>query len=143
MPLGRRVAIIGADLVAVELAEFLARRRRKVYLFESAGKIIPEVGKKRRQEHMDKLDQLGVVVNTGVLINRVDEKTVTIEVAGKMRESFFDSVIVAGIAVPNTDLCNELLAAGFNAYAIGDSSGFGLIAKATRTAAEVISEISQ
>lgn len=143
MPLGRRVAIIGADLVAVELAEFLARRRRKVYLFDSAGKIIPEVGKKRRQEHMDKLDQLGVVVNTGVLINRVDEKTVTIEVAGKMRESFFDSVIVAGIAVPNTDLCNELLAAGFNVYAIGDSSGLGLIAKATRTAAEVISEISQ
>ena len=141
-PLYRDGQFDGALYLEVS-TEFLARRRRKVYLFESAGKIIPEVGKKRRQEHMDKLDQLGVVVNTGVLINRVDEKTVTIEVAGKMRKSFFDSVIVAGIAVPNTDMCNELLAAGFNAYAIGDSSSPGLIAKATRTAAEVVSEISQ
>ncbi len=68
MPLGTKVVIVGADLVAVELAEFLAHRKRKVYLLDSGRRLAGEVGKKRRNEHMDRLDRLGVIVNTGVTI---------------------------------------------------------------------------
>jgi 2,4-dienoyl-CoA reductase (NADPH2) len=39
MPVGRRVAIIGGDLVALELAEFLASRGRLVSILEGLGLI--------------------------------------------------------------------------------------------------------
>ena len=58
MPVGRSVVIIGADLVAIELAEFLAERGRKVHVIDAATEDIPEVGKKRRHEHMDSFGSL-------------------------------------------------------------------------------------
>ena len=70
MPLGRRVAIVGADLAAIELAEFLAERGRSVALLETGDAIAPEVGPKRRAEQMERLDRCGVSVNTGVEIGR-------------------------------------------------------------------------
>jgi 2,4-dienoyl-CoA reductase (NADPH2) len=39
MPIGEEVVIVGVDLVAVELAEFLAHRGRKVHLVDSSKKI--------------------------------------------------------------------------------------------------------
>ncbi|HEY6130758.1 MAG TPA: FAD-dependent oxidoreductase, partial [Halioglobus sp.] len=72
MPLGKKVVIIGADLAAVELAEFIAHRGRRVHLLESGNKIAPEVGKKRRAEHMDRLDSLHITLNTRVEIVRIE-----------------------------------------------------------------------
>ena len=60
LPLGRRVVIVGGDLVAIELAEFLSTRGRFVTILESGRSIAPEVGLKRRTEHMDRLDRLAV-----------------------------------------------------------------------------------
>ncbi|HUH70306.1 MAG TPA: FAD-dependent oxidoreductase [Mycobacterium sp.] len=50
MPLGRRIAIIGGDLVALELAEFLASRGRLVSILEAGKDIAPEVGDKRKTD---------------------------------------------------------------------------------------------
>ena len=61
----RRWSIIGSDLVAIELAEFLAERGRTVHVVDAAKKLIPEVGKKRRHEHMDRLDHLRITVEYG------------------------------------------------------------------------------
>src|SRR6202007_1556506 len=47
MPVGRRVTIIGGDLVALELAEFLAKRGRLVSIREAGKDIAPEVCNKR------------------------------------------------------------------------------------------------
>jgi len=44
MPLGHRIVIIGADLAAIELAEFLAARGRYVAILETGAQIAPEVG---------------------------------------------------------------------------------------------------
>jgi 2,4-dienoyl-CoA reductase (NADPH2) len=63
MPLGHRVVIVGADLVALELAEFLAARGRLVSVLEADKTIAPELGNKRKTEHMDRLDRLGVAVH--------------------------------------------------------------------------------
>ncbi|HUO40188.1 MAG TPA: FAD-dependent oxidoreductase [Mycobacterium sp.] len=63
MPLGRRVAIVGGDLVALELAEFLAARGRLVTILEGSKTIAPEIGNKRKTEHMGRLDRLGVAVH--------------------------------------------------------------------------------
>ncbi|MCX2976688.1 FAD-dependent oxidoreductase [Candidatus Marimicrobium litorale] len=144
MPIGKRVAIVGADLAAVELAEFLAHRKRRVHLLDSGTKIAPEVGKKRRAEHMDRLDRLQVTVNTRVDIERIKSSGIVILSGnGTRRELFTDTVLVTGEPIPDTSLCEAIRGAGFRVKAIGDCCGVGLIAGATRDAAEAITGLGQ
>jgi 2,4-dienoyl-CoA reductase (NADPH2) len=142
LPLGREVAIIGADLAAVELAEFLARRGRHVHLLDNGSKIIPEVGKKRRHEHMDRLDALRVTVNTGVRIVRIERHAVAIEAGGRERLVCADSIIVAGEPVAERRLADALADAGFAVHTVGDCNGLGLIVRAVRGAAEAAASLS-
>jgi 2,4-dienoyl-CoA reductase (NADPH2) len=142
MPIGREVVIIGSDLAAVELAEFLAHRGRRVHLLETGKKLIPEVGKKRRSEHMDRLDRLRVTVNTCVNIEAITGQAVDIEANGVRRQVRADTVIVAGTPVADTRFADELVARGVTVQSIGDSTGLGLIVKATRTAAEAVAAIA-
>jgi 2,4-dienoyl-CoA reductase-like NADH-dependent reductase (Old Yellow Enzyme family)/thioredoxin reductase len=141
MPLGRRVVIIGADLAAVEVAEFLAERGRKVHLLTTDTKIAADVGKKRRSEHMDRLDKLNVTVNTSINIERIEKQCVIISVAGREHTVKYDNVIVAGEPVGNLDLTDELRDTEFVVHSIGDCTGSGLIAKATRAAADAVSQL--
>jgi 2,4-dienoyl-CoA reductase (NADPH2) len=137
MPVGRRVALVGADLAGVELAEFLAERGRHVVLLEEKTKIAPEVGRKRRAEHMNHLDELGVVVNTGVSCEEVTPHGVRIR-AGRHRTVIeADTVILAGAVEPNTELFDAIEGRVPEAYAIGDCTGLGLIRKATEDAMRV------
>ena len=142
MPVGQNIVIIGSDLVAIELAEFLAERGRKVCVLDEARKITPEVGKKRRHEHMDRLDHLRITLNTAITITRIERNAVIINVKEQERSIQFDSVIVAGAAVGDTRLADELESAGINVQAIGDATGLGLIVKATATAAEAVASLS-
>ena len=141
MPIGKEVVIIGADLVAVELAEFLAERGRKVHLVDTANKIIPEVGKKRRHEHMDRLDHLHITVNTAVSIQRIEVAAVVIAARGREHSIRCDSVIVAGEPAGDVAFAEALQAAGLPVQSIGDCTGLGLIVKATTTAAEAVANI--
>jgi 2,4-dienoyl-CoA reductase (NADPH2) len=138
MPLGRRVAIVGADLAAVELAEFLAQRGRRVSLLEAGEEIAPAVGLKRRTEHMDRLDRLGVPVNTGVAVERITREGVVLRRAGSAAQVLAaDSVILAGEVEADTTLYDALRDRVPELHAIGDCTGLGLIRKATDEGARV------
>ena len=141
MPVGKTVVIIGSDLVAIELAEFLAERGRTVHVVDAAKKIIPEVGKKRRHEHMDRLDHLRITVNTAVSIQRIEAAAVIIAVRGREHAIPCDSVIVTGEVIADTAFADALQAAGLPVQSIGDCTGLGLIVKATTTAAEAVARI--
>ncbi len=141
VPMGREVVIVGADLAAVELAEFLAHRGRRVHLLDRAGKIAPEVGKKRRNEHMDRLDRLRVTVNTAVDILRIERRAVVIAAAGGERAVTGDTIIVAGTPTADTRLADALAAEGLRVLPVGDCTGSGLIVKATRSAAEAVAQL--
>ena len=137
MPLGRRVAIVGGDLVAVELAEFLAARGRQVSILESGATIAPEVGWKRRTEHMHRLDRLGVTVHVGCVVEEIVPDGVWFLPAGGARRHLdADSVLVAGVLEPDLGLYDELVARLPQAEvtAIGDCTGLGLIRKAMEDA---------
>jgi 2,4-dienoyl-CoA reductase (NADPH2) len=134
MPLGRRVAIVGGDLAAVELAEFLAERGREVSLFERGADIAPEVGHKRRAEHMDRLDRLGVLVSTGVEVERIAKGEV------RLRRGLGEAVAVPADSVvrevePDTVLYAAIRDRVPAAFAAGDCTGLGLIRKATEEGA--------
>jgi 2,4-dienoyl-CoA reductase (NADPH2) len=144
MPVGRRVAIIGGDLVALELAEFLASRGRLVSILEAGKDIAPEVGNKRKTEHMDRLDRLGVTVHVRAAVERITPDAVTFTPAGgTSRELPADSVLVAGTVEPDTVLFDSLVTAIPDAevHAAGDCSGLGLIRKATEDGARAACSI--
>lgn len=141
VPLDDEIVIVGADLASVELAEFLAQRGRKVHIVDAGNKICPEVGKKRRNEHMDRLDRLKITVNTSVSIERIETDGVVISVAGAQHKIAGDEVIVAGLVQTNTSLADEISDMGIDVFPIGDCNGLGLIAKATHSAAEAVSRL--
>jgi 2,4-dienoyl-CoA reductase (NADPH2) len=140
MPLGHRVVIVGADLVALELAEFLAARGRLVSVLEADETIAPELGNKRKTEHMDRLDRLGVTVHVCAPVEQiVPDGVVFTPNGGGSRHLAADSVVVAGTLEPNTELYEKLVAALPNARvgAAGDCTRLGLIRKATEDGARV------
>jgi 2,4-dienoyl-CoA reductase (NADPH2) len=138
LPLGRRVAVVGADLAGVELAEFLAQLGRRVVLLESGDRIAPEVGGKRRGEHMDRLDRLGVSVHCGVAYSSIVQEGVRVGVAGgPVRLVAADSVVLAGQLEPDTTLHDAHDGLVPERFAIGDCTGLGLIRKATDEATRV------
>lgn len=138
MPIGRRVAIIGGDLVSLELAEFLAGRGRLVSILEGGKDIAPEIGNKRKTEHMDRLDRLGVTVHVRAEVERITRGAVIFTpTGGTSRELTADSVVIAGTVEPDTGLFDDLVTAlpESTVYAAGDCSGLGLIRKATEDGA--------
>jgi 2,4-dienoyl-CoA reductase (NADPH2) len=138
MPVGHRVVIVGADLVALELAEFLAARGRLVSVLEPGKAIAPELGNKRKTEHMDRLDRLGVTVHARAAVEQIVKGGVVFTpFGGTRRELAADSVVVAGTLEPNTELYEKLVAAlpEIPVHAAGDCTGLGLIRKATEDGA--------
>jgi 2,4-dienoyl-CoA reductase (NADPH2) len=131
LPLGRRVAIVGADLAAVELAEFLAARGRRVSVLASGEEFAPEVGLKRRAEHMQRLDRARVPVNTGVSIERITREGVVLrrESGGETLVPA-DTIVLAGEVEPDTTLYDALRERVPEVHAVGDCTGLGLIQKA-------------
>jgi 2,4-dienoyl-CoA reductase (NADPH2) len=97
-----------------------------------------EVGLRRRADHMDRLDRLGVIVNTSVTVERITPEGVWIQnqLGGKHRVEV-DSVILSGTPVADTRLFDAISPLVPESYAIGDCTGLGLIAKATTEAMRV------
>lgn len=138
LPLGKRVVVIGADLAAIELAEFLAERGRHVSVLESGPQIAPEVGMKRRDEHMMSLDRAKIAVNTDVCIDRIERDGVVLLLeSGSAHLVRADNVILAGEVEPDTTLFDQLLNHVPEVHAVGDCTGLGLIRKATLEGARV------
>jgi NADPH-dependent 2,4-dienoyl-CoA reductase/sulfur reductase-like enzyme len=132
LPLGKRVVIVGADLAAIELAEFLSNRGRKVHVLEAAKRVAPEIGPKRLAEHMDRLERLSVTVNTEVVCEAIQANSVRYRTAlGVERSIPADSVILAGEPVAATELYDSVKDLAAEVHAIGDCTGLGLIRKAT------------
>lgn len=142
LPVGVRVVILGGDLAAIELAEFLAKRGRKVSLFAEEGDIALEVGPKRRLEHELRLERLKVSINVGVQFESIVKAGATIIMPnGRSIVARAETVIVAGAPVADGTLSDVLRDAGLSVHAIGDCTGLGLIVKAVYECAELANRL--
>jgi 2,4-dienoyl-CoA reductase (NADPH2) len=141
MPVGRRVVVIGGDLGACELAAFLAERGRKVTLLDSADKVAPEVGYKRRGEVKQSLEEAKVTVVNGVKYEEITPVGVVYTVKGEKRTSEYDTVVMAGDVQPNLELQKALEGKVPELYAVGDCQGLGLIKRAIHDGAGVACKI--
>lgn len=142
MPVGDEVAIIGGELVGLELAEFLHERGRKVTVIEEAPQMGRGLSPARRGVMLDEMRHEGMPLHAGVSDISIGDKSVRFTASdGTAHDVRSDTVIIAKGAEPNTGLYDELMAAGIEAHMVGDCQGVGYIIGAVRNAADVAAAI--
>ncbi len=138
LPFADRVCVIGSDLAAVELAEFIARRKRRVTLLGEGEELAPEVGPKRRQEQLARLDRCGVVVITAVVPQSVARDRVMFTRDDHTGEVVAGTTVIAGHPEADLRLVDALEGVCDQIIPIGDCTGLGLIRQATEQAARAV-----
>ena len=138
--IGKKVVVVGADLAAIESAEFIAGRGREVAVIDSYEFLAPEIGNKRRQEHIDRMREAGITMHTQCNVTKITKEGVWFKPLFGDKEHMLaaDTVLLAGVIEPKTELydaCKEFVA---EAYTVGDVSGLGLIDKSMREANAVV-----
>ncbi|MEY4722377.1 MAG: hypothetical protein RIQ46_2102, partial [Pseudomonadota bacterium] len=143
MPLGKRVVIIGGELVGIELAEFLLERGREVTVIEEAPRLGKGLTLVRRMRILSELVEHGVDLCGGASAIAIGPDAVTFTAQdGTPRSVAADTVIVAKGASGDLALAERLKAAGFAVTAIGDANGVGYIEGATKAAFEAVQALA-
>ena len=143
MPLGKRIVIIGGELVGLELAEFLNERGRKVVVVDDAPRLGAGLTIVRRMRLLDELKEHGVQLYPGSDDMRIEAAAVRFtDRAGEAQVAAADHVIVAKGATGDLRLAEQLQAQGFTVHAVGDARGVGYIEGAMRGAADAVRAIT-
>ena len=143
MPLGKRVVIIGGELVGIELAEFLHERGREVTVIEDAPRLGKGLTLVRRMRILSELAEHGVDLCGGASAIAIGPDAVTFTAQdGTERSVPADTVIVAKGASGDLSLADSLRAEGLPVTAIGDANGVGYIEGATRAAFEAVQALA-
>ncbi|WP_176594566.1 FAD-dependent oxidoreductase [Sphingobium sp. EM0848] len=144
MPLGKRVVIIGGELVGCELAEFLMERGREVTIVGEAPKFGGGLLLVRRMRLLAELREHGVAMFPGASDIRIGKKAVSFtSETGETQDIAADHVVVAMGAHGDSTLANALRAAGHDVAEIGDGTGVTYIEGAIRGAAEAVAAMGR
>lgn len=142
MPLGDRIAIIGGELVGLELAEFLTERGRKVAVIGEAPRFGAGLTIVRRMRLLAELKEHGVGLFPSASAIRIERDAVRFNDGSGQAQSFAaDHVIVAMGATGDTSLADRLRSAGFDVVTVGDCNGVRYIEGAMRGAAEAVQDL--
>lgn len=138
LPLGQRITIIGAELVGLELAEFLAERGRKVTVVDEPNRPGAGLYLVRRLRLLDELAHLGVTLLSQASDITIGDRSVQYKnYRGQIRSVAADHVIVAKGATGDGRLAAQFKAAGMTTHSIGDCNGVAYIEGAIAQAAEL------
>ncbi|TXS96075.1 FAD-dependent oxidoreductase [Parahaliea maris] len=139
LPLGKNIVVIGAELVGLELAEYLAHRGRNVTVIDSAGRPGAGLYLVRRMRLLHELREEGVVlINRARDIEVGDHRVRYVNYRGQQRSLDADEVIVAQGATGDLSLAEQLQTQGVTVHSIGDCNGVGYIEGAMESAAELV-----
>lgn len=142
LPLGQKITIIGAELVGLELAEFLAERRRNVTVIDDASEVGRGLYLVRRMRLLDELGHLGVNIIRKAGDLQIGDQVVSYRNSrGQVRQIGTDHVIVAKGATGDTTIAETLKQAGFTVHTIGDCDGVSYIEGAMASAAELAANL--
>ena len=131
LPLGKNIAIIGSDLVAVELAEFLVERGRKVTILTNQQEIAPEMSIPMRWRVMKSLRRSGVTILNDIRYEEITQEGVVITAYGEERQTVeANTVILAGDINPSTELFQALKDKLPEVYQVGDCAEVRLLSGA-------------
>jgi 2,4-dienoyl-CoA reductase-like NADH-dependent reductase (Old Yellow Enzyme family)/siroheme synthase (precorrin-2 oxidase/ferrochelatase) len=144
MPLGKRVVIIGGELVGLELAEFLMERGREVTIVGEAPKFGGGLTLVRRMRLIAELREHGVAMHPGARDIRIGKQEVAFSgTDGAAQSIAADHVVVAIGAHGDSTLANALRAQGHDVVEIGDGTGVTYIEGAMRGAAEAVAAMGR
>lgn len=139
MPLGRKVAIIGGELVGLELAEFLNERGREVTVIEPNSHMGRGLTLVRRARLLAELQEHGVTLHRGAADIAISKTAVTFgDKEGSIHSVQADHVIVAMGASGDTSVAVQIAALGYRVHVAGDANGIGYIEGAIRGASEAV-----
>jgi 2,4-dienoyl-CoA reductase-like NADH-dependent reductase (Old Yellow Enzyme family)/thioredoxin reductase len=142
MPLGKRIVIIGGELVGLELAEFLAHRGRQVSVIDEAARLGAGLYLVRRWRVLAQLRELAVALLAGAHDIAIGESCVTyVNLNGQARTLGADHIIVAKGARGDLSLAQALRSAGLKVVTAGDCEGIGYIEGAMGGAARAAAAI--
>ena len=143
MPLGKRIVIIGGELVGLELAEFLMERGRTVTVVDEAKRFGTGLLLVRRMRLLEELKEHGVALCPAAKDIRIDKDAVRfVDKEGTLQAVAADHVIVAKGASANSTAADELRGAGFNVHAFGDCTCVSYIEGAMRGAADAVTALA-
>ena len=139
MPLGRRIAIVGGDLVGLELAEFLVARGRTVSVVDTAPRFGAGLQIVRRMRMLAELREHGVTLTPDVSDIRIEADGVGYRRAdGESGLAVADHIIVAKGARGERALADTLRAMGLQVVTAGDCEGVGYLEGAIQGASEAV-----
>ena len=133
MPIGTNVTIVGGGLVGIELAEFLAERKRSVTVLEEGSTLGTEMAHPRRWRALHEARTRGVVFVTGAELSQIDHTHVHYRAGEEGHSIPADNVIVASGVRPDLGLASQLESLGIETHAIGDAAEVGYIEGAIRS----------
>jgi len=138
MPVGRRIVVVGGGLVGVELAEFLAERRRAVTVLEEGDDLATEMAHPRRWRTLHEARRRGVVFRTGAMITAITASHVEFRLGNETHTVAAETVVLAGGIQPDAFL-GELIreTTGLDVDVIGDAATTGYIQGAIRSGNQV------
>lgn len=135
MPFGKKIVIIGGELVGLELAEFLCERGREVTVVDDLPRLGGGLQLVRRMRLMDELKEHGVTLVAGAKDIEIEEKQVRfLDSQGESQVVLADQVIIAKGASADHSVATMLRSGGFDVLEFGDCSGIGYIEGAMRGA---------
>ncbi len=143
MPLGKNVAIVGGELVGLELAEFLCERGRNVSVVDDVPRLGAGLTIMRRLRMLAELREHGVGLFASAKSIRIEPGRVCFsDAAGAPRSVEADHVIVAKGTTGSSVQADALRAAGLRVHEIGDGTGVGYLEGAIRSAMGVVDAIN-
>lgn len=142
MPVGKNVVVIGGDLVAVELAEFLVERGRKVTMVSTERSMAPEMSIARRWRVLGGLRQHGVVMHNKARYGEFSDKGVVFSDKEKKTQTIpADTVVIAEGIKNNPGLFQALDGKLPEVYQAGDCADVRLILGAIEDGARIAMKI--
>lgn len=143
---GQKIAVIGASLIGLEVADTLARLGKTCLVIGAESRVAAEVGKKRRGEECRRLDQLGSSLITDIVFESIDSQSVNFGCGSVKRELAVDQVIIIPIYRADSELLEQATSTSTTEVpvtVIGDALGFGLLKQAMLSAQQAVLQLNQ
>jgi len=118
---GNKVAVIGAEVVGCETAEFLADKGKKVTLMRRGEDMATKLNPSSREHLIARLEAKGVTMLTGVQYQEITDQGVIITTREGERQTVeADTVVLAAGSLPDTELYETLKGKVPELYLVGD-----------------------
>lgn len=134
LPIGKDVVVIGGTLVGLELAEFLAERRKSVTVLEHGSQAGLPMAIPRRWTAVRKASEHGVTIQRDTEVVEITPTQVRYRTGDQPAAVAADLVVVASHVESGAPLAEDLQGRGLEVHVVGDAGEVGYIQGAIHSA---------